>query len=124
MAIENRGTNLPGVVAGADLTAQQHRFIVINSSGKAVLAGAGAQVAAVLDNSPNLDQGATLMGPGSIAKVVAAAAITAGGPVSSDASGDATPSLTTNYIAGTALNSVGVAGELVSVWLNFPGRLA
>ncbi len=124
MAISNRGTNLPGIAAGADLSAQQHHFISINSSGEAVLTGAGAQIDAVLENNPLQGSAASLMGPGSVAKVVAGAAIAVGASVSSDASGEAVTSATTNYIAGTALNAVGGANEIVSVWLTMPGRLA
>lgn len=124
MAISNRGTNLPGVVAAVDLSAAQHHFISIDASGNAALSGAGAVVDAVLENNPVAGVAVSLMGPGSIAKVVSAAAIAAGAKVASDASAEATTALSGNYIAGTALNATSGAGELVSVWLNMPGRLA
>jgi hypothetical protein len=74
MAYDNRGTNLPGIVAAADYSAAQHRFVAINSSGKAALCAAGARVDAVLDNNPAADQACSLMGPGSVSKVEASAA--------------------------------------------------
>ncbi len=121
MAISNRGTNLPGVVAAADLTAAQHRFVSVDSNGAAALTGAAGRMDAVVENNPDIDQAASLMGPGSIAKVEASAAIAAGASVGSAANGQARTAVTNDFIAGVALNAVGASGELVSVFLTFPG---
>ena len=121
MAFSNRGTNLPGIVAGADLSAAQHRFVSIDSAGKAVLTGAGAIVDAALENNPILDEAASLMGPGSVAKIEASAAIALGAEVSSAANGQARTAVQFDFIAGRALTVAGGSGELVSVWMNFPG---
>ena len=75
MAYGNRGSNLPGIVAGADLTAAQHRFITIDSTGRAVLSGLGGRISAVLQNNPNTGQAATLEGPGSVSKLESGAAV-------------------------------------------------
>lgn len=124
MAYENRGTNLPGIVAEADYSAAQHRFVSINSSGKAELTGAGARIDAVMENNPVADVAASLKGPGSVAKVEASASIALGADVASAADGKAVTAAAGNYIAGKALNVAGAAGELVSVWLTLPGRAA
>ena len=124
MGFDKRGETLPGIVAAADLTAAQHRFITISAAGKAALTGAGARIDAVLENNPNIDQAASLLGPGSVAKVEASAAISIGDDVSAAANGKAATSATTQYIAGVALTAAGADTELISVWLTMPGRLA
>ena len=122
MAYDNRGTNLPGVVAAADLSALQHRFVTIGATGVNVTAAAG-RIDAVLDNDPILNQAATLMGPGSVAKVTASAAITVGDSVGSAASGKARTALALDYIAGICVEAAGADGELCSVWLTFPAKV-
>lgn len=124
MAYENRGTNLPGIVAAADYSAAQHRFVSINGDGKAELTGAGLRMDACLENNPLADHAATLNGPGSVAKIEASAAIAQGADVASAADGKAVLAASGNYIAGKALNAVSAAGELVSVWFTLPGRAA
>jgi len=125
MAYEKRGETLPGIAAGADLSSTgQHRFVDLDGSGEAVLAGAGAAVAGVLENAPAQGEAAAIMGPGSVSKVEAGAAVSAGADVTSDASGRAVTSASGNYIAGKAINAAGGAGELISVWICQPGRTA
>jgi hypothetical protein len=123
MAYDNRGTNLPGIVAAADYSAAQHRFVAINSSGKAALCAAGARVDAVLDNNPAADQACSLMGPGSVSKVEASAAIAFGAEVASAADGKAVTAseASGDYVAGVAVTAAAGAGALVSVWLPFHG---
>lgn len=125
MAYDNRGTNLPGIVAAADYSAAQHRFVAINSAGKAALCAAGARVDAVLDNNPAADQACSLMGPGSVAKVEASAAIALGAEVASAADGKAVTASEAagDYVAGVAVTAGAGAGALVSVWLPFHGIL-
>jgi len=123
MAYDNRGTNLPGIVAAGDYSAAQHRFVAINSAGKAALCAAGARVDAVLDNNPGADEACTLMGPGSVAKVEASAAIAEGAEVASAADGKAVTAAEANgdYVAGVALTAAAGAGALCSVWMPFHG---
>jgi hypothetical protein len=112
------------MVAGADLSASQHLFVVVNASGKAVVAGAGVAIDGVLQNNPAADQAATVWGLGSVSKVVAGAAVAAGALVTPNASGQAITAVSGNYIAGRALNAATGAGQKVSVWLTQPGRVA
>lgn len=124
MAWEKVGPTLPGMVAGADLTAAQHRFVNVNASGKVVAAGAGTPCDGVLQNNPDTDQAATVWGVGSVSKVSAGAAVAQGALVASDGNGQGITAVSGNYIAGRALTAAAGAGELISVWLFNPGRLA
>ena len=96
MAYEKRGETLPGIVAGADLSATPNRFVALNGSAAAVLAGAGAAVVGVVENNPGLGIAASIMGSGSVAKVEAGAAVAAGAAVTSDATGRAVTSASGN----------------------------
>ena len=122
MAISKRGQMLPGVLAAADFTSAQHRFVSLDSNGDVALTAAGARMDGALENNPDIGQPATVMGPGSVAKVEASAAIASGADVASAANGQAVTSATGNYIAGPAMTATGASGEIVSVWLIFPGR--
>ena len=124
MAWEKVGPTLPGMVAGADLSSAQHRFVVVNSSGKVVLAGAGVVVDGVVQNNPEADQAATVWGVGSASKVEAGGAIAAGALVTSNATGQALTAASGNYIAGRALLAATGGGQLISVWQTSPGRVA
>jgi len=121
MSYATRGSDLPGIVAGADLTAAQHRFCSIDATGRAVLTAAGARVDAALENNPNIDQAASLQGPGAVVKVEASAAVALGAAVASAANGQAVTAISTNFIAGICVEAAGAAGELCSVWMTFPG---
>lgn len=123
MAFDKTGETLPGIVAAADYSAAQHRFVTINGSGKALLSAAGGRVDAVLDNNPVADAAATLLGPGSVAKVEASAPIAQGASVASAADGKAVTAGTDVWVAGVALTEAGAAGELVSVWMTFAGYI-
>lgn len=125
MAYDNRGSNLPGIVAAADYSSAQHRFVAINSAGKAALAAAGARVDAVLDNNPGADQACSLMGPGAVAKVEASAAIARGAEVASAADGKAVTASEAagDFVVGVAVTAAAGAGALLSVWMPFPGVL-
>ena len=121
MAYSNRGSNLPGIVAGADLSAAQHRFVQVDATGRAVLAPAGGRVDAALENNPPTDGACSLMGPGSVAKIEASAAVAYGAQVAAAANGQAVTAVSTNFIAGVCVEAAGAAGELCSVFLTMPG---
>ena len=108
------GTSAITLVAGADLSASQHRFVKVNASGYAVLAGAGENAAGVLANDPTSGQAGTV-DVGGVTKVVAGATVALGAEVESDANAAAI-----TQSAGEALGialSGGAAGELISVLL-------
>lgn len=125
MAVENHYRSLPGVTASADFsTTGQCRFVKLDGACTVGLAGAGEAVDGVLMNCPALGKAATVAGVGDLAKVQAAAAIPAGSFVASDATGQAIVATSGDYIAGRVLDGVAAAGEVVSVYLTMPGRLA
>jgi len=122
MAYDNARYTLPGISAGADLTAAQHRFVSIDATGRAVLTAAGARVDGVVDNKPNLDEAAAVLGYGSVAKVEASAAIAAGASVASAANGQAVTATLNAFIAGVCVEAAGAAGELCSIYLASHGQ--
>ncbi len=121
MSFSLRGSNLPGIVAGVDLSVAQHRFVTIDVTGRAVLSSAGGRIDAVLENDPILNQAASLMGPGSVAKVQAGAAIALGADVASDADGKAVTAVPGDFIIGTCIVDAGAVDELISVWMTSVG---
>lgn len=107
------------LVAAADLSAQQYRFVNLDGTGKAALAGAGAEAVGVLQNKPVANAEATVadIGGGGTSKVVAGAAIAAGARVASDASGRAVTAGVGNAILGRARVAAAAAGEIIPVLL-------
>lgn len=103
------------VEAGADLSSSLNRFIKINSSNQAVLAGSGDKVLGTLFEVAALGGPASIQF-GGIAKVVAGAAITAGSRVQSDGNGAAI-TLAAGVSAGIALFAAAAAGEVIPVAL-------
>lgn len=101
------------LIAGADLSAQQHNLLVINASGQAVLAGAAADVDGVLFNAPIAGRVAEVAIDG-IVKVRAGGAFAAGANLTSNASGQAVAATTGQAVFGKALEA-GVSGRIVSV---------
>lgn len=121
MSISNRGANLPGITAGADLTGSQHLFVTIDANGQAVVAGAGARVDGALENNPPQDTACSIMGQGSYAKIKAGAAIAAGDDVASDAAGKAITATTGARIAGTCIIGAPVVDGLATILIRQDG---
>lgn len=103
------------VEAGADLSSSLNRFVKINSSNLAVLAGNGDKVLGTLFEVANLGGPASIQF-GGIAKVIAGAQIAAGATVQSDANGAAI-TLAAGTAAGIALFAAAAAGEVIPVAL-------
>lgn len=124
MAFENVGTTLPGVVSGADLSADADQFTAMTlSSGKAVKAGAGVSILGVLQNKPLLDEGATIWGPGTVSKVVLGATVAVDADVTPDATGRMVTSASGNYIAGKCIVG-GDVNDIGTIFITQPGRTA
>ena len=115
MAYEIPGL-LNTLLAAADLRSSQYRAVVVNSSGRAALAGAAARDVGILQNSPNTGEAGTVMWDG-VSKVVAAAAITAGALVATNASGQVITATTGQASCGVARTAAGGANEIISVQL-------
>jgi len=110
------------LIASADLSTHQYKFVDVNASGQAALAGAGTRCCGVLQNKPTSGNVAEINHDG-ISKVVAGAAVTAGNEVMSDASGRAVTATATNQGLGIALQSAGAAGVLIPVLLDRRGTV-
>jgi hypothetical protein len=99
--------------------AGQFRFVNVNSSGKAVAAGAAGACIGVRQNKPNLNEAMTIVNSG-IVFVEAGAAITAGALVESDASGRAI-TRAAGIQQGRALETASGAGVQIAVLLDING---
>jgi hypothetical protein len=110
------------LLASADLSTHQYKFVDVNSSGQLALASNGGRAIGVLQNKPTSGQVGELTHDG-ISKVVAGAAVTAGNEIMSDASGRAILGVSTNQGLGVALESAGGAGVLIAVLLDRRGTI-
>jgi len=105
------------IEAGADLSAKQFRFVVLNTSGQLVaVSSAGADADGVLLNKPDAAGKAAEFAFGGIVKVVAGGSITAGDKVQSDAAGEALTAASGDHVLGKALKDAD-DGDLVEVLL-------
>lgn len=121
MSYENYRT-IPGAVAGADLSADQYKFLIVNSSGKYVVnTVSGDPVDGVLMNIPGFDGDAASVADRGVARIVSGAAINPGDRIMSDASGKAIPATTGEYFRGRALTGVGAADQIISANIGFTG---
>lgn len=100
MALENNIGYDFTLDAGADLSAKQYQAVVVNSSGQAVLAGAGAQAIGVLQNKPTSGQGASIRVMG-VTKFLCGGSFNAGDLVSCDSNGKAVKYTSASVSAGT-----------------------
>jgi hypothetical protein len=108
--------NTLSLIAGADLSARQWRFVKANSSGKVVSCDStGEQAIGVNCGNPDAADKACPVQVGGIAKVDAGAAITAGDKVMTDTVGRAIAHTGTNNVLGVALETASNAGERISV---------
>jgi hypothetical protein len=123
MAFENPHDVCEGLKAGADLTAAQDSFVVIDSSGTVILnTVAGGIVDGVLIGKPNVGQPASVaMGGRCIVRC--GAAVDPGDPIQSDNQGRAIKALSATFAAGRALTGTTQAGERLTVNLKPFGYL-
>jgi len=121
MAVENIGQSF-SLEANTDLSAAQYRFVQVINERIGVTLSSGNVSIGVLQNKPDaLGQAATVWGTGSVSKVIAGENITAGDDIMSHTDGSARQATSGNRITGTSLTS-GNTGELISVFLTYPGR--
>lgn len=121
MAYEIVGKTDGQHIAGADLSGDQFRFVVIDANQQVQLAGAGDDAYGVLQNKPKLGESCTIWLVGSVSKVVAGAAIGLPSKVASDASGRAVAAGAGDEVLGTLLTPAAAAGEIVSVRIDKSG---
>ena len=96
----------------------QRRFCTIDSSGRAVQAGANAEAVGIsLEAAAAADDPAIPVGllDGAKVEVEAGAAVTAGDEVTSDANGQAVVATTGQRVLGFALSAAGAADEVITI---------
>lgn len=118
------------LVAGADLSDKQFRFVTIESDGTCDVADATTdKPVGVLQNSPRAGEEAEVMVVGGT-KLVSGAALANGAVISTDAEGRGAAITvgtdTTRYNLGTTIFASGATGEIATVLINCanPGRAA
>ena len=100
--------------AGADLSAKQWFFVSVNASGQVVATGDGAYAVGVLQNDPAAAGRAAEVAIGGIVQVICGGVVTRGGPVASDANGEAVNAASGDIILGEALET-GADGSVISM---------
>lgn len=109
--------------AGADLSAKQFFFVSVSADGQIDATGDGAHADGVLLNDPAAAGRAAEVAISGITKVICGGVVTRGGPVASDAAGEAVNAATGDVILGTALDT-GADGEIVRILFQPRGALA
>lgn len=104
------------LVAGADLSAAQYKFVKLNSSGQAILVAAATdKPIGVLQNAPASGGEANVTISGGT-KFVGSGSIAVGAQIGSDANGKGAALVagtdTTKYVVGTVLVATGADGEI------------
>lgn len=100
--------------AGADLSAKQFFFVSVSSDGQVDPTGDGAYAVGVLQNDPAAAGRAAEVCIGGITKVSCGGVVTRGGPVASDAAGEAVNAASGDVILGEALET-GADGSVISI---------
>jgi hypothetical protein len=120
-AFEGILREIPGLVAGEDLSTYQFCFVGISADGSVTHAAHTARAVGILQNNPTSGHAATVAGIGSVSKlkVAAAGAVTYGQMVAPDNTspanlGRAIVATTGDYPVATVLVG-GAAGDLVPV---------
>lgn len=102
------------LIAGADLSAKQFFFVSVAADGQIDPTGNGAIAEGVLQNAPAAAGRAAEVAIGGIVKVECGGTVTRGGPVASDASGNAVDAASGDIILGTALET-GADGQVIEI---------
>lgn len=124
-AFENIRTTLPGIEAGADLTALQFIGVQLNADEEAIApAGQGQTIVGVLQNKPDEGEAASIAIVGSVTKVLAASAFDPGDLLTVAATGKFEEAASGDYIAGVAVTGVDNADEIGTMVILAPGRVA
>lgn len=114
MAFENLGKVI-NLLADADLSAKQYRFVTIDSSGGVIVATSGADAIGVTQNNPASGKSTDVMVGIGITKIVAGEAMPAGAPVSADSTGRGQYAATGEYTLGRLLEAATAAGDIVAM---------
>jgi len=110
------------VIAGADLSAAQFKFVKLDSAAEAVLAGNGESAFGVCLVGALEDNAATVVVTGKT-MVKCGGTVTAGGAVGIDAAGLAVDAASTDIIMGYATEA-GVTSQIIAIELIQGGNAA
>lgn len=100
--------------AGSDLSSSQFFFVSVSADGQIDATGDGLHADGVLQNDPDAAGDAAEVAIGGIVKVICGGAVTRGGAVASDASGEAVDAASGDVILGTALET-GTDGDIIRI---------
>jgi len=118
MATEGGQLRVTGLVAGADLSAGQYRFVELSAANTVTIANAITDnVIGVLQNNPTSGQSAEVVVFGRT-KISADAAFAVGAQLSTSVDGQAQAAVATQHVCGMALEAASAADEIVSVFVN------
>lgn len=119
-------SNTISLLAGADLTAAQFKFVKMGTDGRVVLAGIGDNAIGVLKNKPNTNESAGIQIGGIVYMQADAAIANTGTKVMSSADGQAVTAVAAaaRHVLGVTVTTVANAGEYVEVLLHREGILA
>lgn len=93
-------------IAGADLSAKQWTFVIMNTTDRTVVNATDGQAAdGVLINTPESGKAATVVTAGRVMIEVGTGGLTAGDLVASDANGEAITAATADIVVGKALET-------------------
>lgn len=122
MAENNLNFTYPLGIAGADLSAKQYHFVKLSAANVVVQeTAAGTTCIGVLANNPTSGRAAAVTVFGQ-SKITATTGISAGGLISSNASGRATPAASGDYAMGRALEASAAEGDVITAMI-FPTRV-
>ena len=111
------------VIAGADLSAAQFKFVNLDAAAEAVLAGNGESAFGVCIVGAAEDNAATVVVTGKT-MVETGAAVTAGGAVASDAAGLCVDAASTDIVMGYATEAAAGANLIIAIELIQGGNAA
>ena len=116
----NAPTSAVTMVAGADLSSSQYRFVKLAADNECDVATDGVQAEGVLQNNPVADGEACVALSGVVKVIVGTGGLTAADNVASDANGAAITAASGDAILGVAMEDT-AAGGIGRVLLNRGG---
>lgn len=118
MAYYGQMIDVPGLLAGEDLSSWQYKPVKLASTAGEVVKADDVTdiVVGILQNDPTDGQAAHIAGPGSISKVIAGTSVlTAAAYLTCNSTG-VTPTTTDNTaICGRAINAASASGDIITI---------
>lgn len=123
MAYEGDQIKIPGLKAGADLSADQYKFVKLNADNQVILCAAATDIPlGVLQNKPDASGKAAEVCCIGVTKVSSDAALTAGWLIGTSVDGQGDRKIagtdTTEYVVGHVIVGTGAAAGLATCVVN------